>query len=71
MSDTKKLRFILGDQLNLSHSWYKEVNNQVLYLMVEMRQETDYVTHHIQKIVGFFFNIRLDSEITLSKFLAL
>ena len=58
MSDTKKLRFILGDQLNLSHSWYKEVNNQVLYLMVEMRQETDYVTHHIQKIVGFFAAMR-------------
>ncbi len=26
--------------------------------MVEMRQETDYVTHHIQKVVGFFAAMR-------------
>ncbi len=52
------LRLILGDQLNSQHSWYKEKNDKVLYLMMEIRQETDYVRHHIQKIVGFFLAMR-------------
>ena len=56
------LRLILGDQLNELHSWYSEVRNDVLYFMTEMRQETDYVTHHIQKIVGFFSAMRHFSE---------
>lgn len=50
----KKLRLLLGDQLNQNHSWFEEVNENTLYFMAEMRQETDYVTHHIQKIVAFF-----------------
>ncbi len=50
----KKLRLILGDQLNYQHSWYAEKNNETLYVLMEMRQETDYVAHHIQKIVAFF-----------------
>lgn len=50
----KKLRLILGDQLNHKHSWYEDVNENTFYFMAEMRQETDYVTHHIQKIVAFF-----------------
>lgn len=54
----KKLRLILGDQLNLSHSWFNETSNDNLYLMAEMRQETDYVKHHIQKVVGFFSAMR-------------
>ena len=54
----KTLRLILGDQLNLSHSWYEEKNDDILYLMMEMRQETDYVVHHIQKVVGFFAAMR-------------
>lgn len=52
------LRLILGDQLNINHSWFKAPNPQVLYLMMEMRQETDYVAHHIQKIAGFFATMR-------------
>lgn len=52
------LRLILGDQLNLNHSWYKEKNDDVIYLMAEMRQETDYVTHHIQKVLAFFLSMR-------------
>ncbi len=48
------LRLILGDQLNTQHSWYKEKKDNVLYVMMEVRQETDYVRHHIQKVVGFF-----------------
>ena len=54
----KKLRLILGDQLNSQHSWFLEANEDVTYCMFEMRQETDYVTHHIQKVVGFFAAMR-------------
>jgi len=54
----KKLRLILGDQLNLNHSWLQEVDHNTLYLMAEMRQETDYVKHHIQKVVAFFLSMR-------------
>ena len=55
---TKTLRLILGDQLNLSHSWFEKTDDSTTYLMMEMRQETDYVTHHIQKVVGFFLAMR-------------
>lgn len=48
------VRLILGDQLNANHSWFKQAKDNTLYLIAEMRQETDYVTHHIQKICGFF-----------------
>lgn len=56
------LRLILGDQLNSNHSWFREASDSVLYFMAEMRQETDYVTHHIQKVVGFFQSMREFSE---------
>ncbi|GLS24414.1 cryptochrome/photolyase family protein [Marinibactrum halimedae] len=54
LSSYRTLRLILGDQLNASHSWYKEKDKSVLYLIAELRQETDYVVHHIQKISAFF-----------------
>ncbi len=54
----KTLRLLLGDQLNLQHSWFKQKEENVLYAMFEMRQETDYAKHHIQKIVGFFAAMR-------------
>ena len=54
----KKLRLILGDQLNEQHSWFSVVDDSVTYLMMEIRQETDYVNHHIQKIVAFFNSMR-------------
>ncbi|WHI53399.1 cryptochrome/photolyase family protein [Microbulbifer sp. MLAF003] len=44
---------ILGDQLNYKHSWYREKNQKIIYFMAEMRQETDYAAHHIQKVVAF------------------
>ncbi|WP_031426145.1 cryptochrome/photolyase family protein [Flavimarina sp. Hel_I_48] len=50
----KILRLILGDQLNHKHSWYDQPESDVIYFMAEMRQETDYVMHHIQKVVAFF-----------------
>jgi deoxyribodipyrimidine photolyase-related protein len=54
----RTLRLVLGDQLNQQHSWYEDTNDDVLYFMAEMRQETDYVKHHIQKVVAFFQSMR-------------
>jgi len=54
----KKLRLILGDQLNSQHSWFSETDKEVTYCLFEMRQETDYVTHHVQKVVGYFTAMR-------------
>lgn len=54
----KTLRLILGDQLNHNHSWFQQTDENVIYLMAEMRQETDYVKHHIQKVVAFFLSMR-------------
>ena len=54
----KKLRLILGDQLNQKHSWFDKTDDDITYIMAEMRQETDYVKHHIQKVVGFFLAMR-------------
>jgi len=58
----KTLRLLLGDQLNIKHSWFKNTNEEVVYALFEMRQETDYVKHHIQKVVGFFAAMRQFSE---------
>ncbi|MDX2282579.1 MAG: cryptochrome/photolyase family protein [Bacteroidia bacterium] len=52
------LRLILGDQLNPQHSWFRQPDPAVRYVMMELRQETDYVRHHIQKITGFFLAMR-------------
>ena len=54
----KTLRLILGDQLNHQHSWFEEARGDTLYVMMEIRQETDYTKHHIQKIIGFFAAMR-------------
>lgn len=48
------LRLVLGDQLNAQHSWYKNKDDNVLYVIAELHQETAYVKHHIQKICAFF-----------------
>ncbi|WP_299732943.1 cryptochrome/photolyase family protein [uncultured Endozoicomonas sp.] len=48
------LRLILGDQLNASHSWFKQKNSDCLYVVAELLQETHYATHHVQKVCGFF-----------------
>jgi deoxyribodipyrimidine photolyase-related protein len=54
----KTLRLIMGDQLNHKHSWFNGDQEHVIYHMAEMRQETDYVKHHIQKVVAFFLAMR-------------
>ena len=53
-----EIRLILGDQLNEKHVWFTKLNDNVCYVMFEMRQETDYVKHHIQKVVAFFTAMR-------------
>ena len=58
MQTQKIFRLILGDQLNSRHSWYNTVETSVTYVMMEVRSETDYATHHIQKITGFFAAMR-------------
>ena len=55
---SKKLRLILGDQLNSNHSWFEKTDDSITYVIMEIRSETDYATHHIQKIVGFFSAMR-------------
>jgi len=58
MQNKNTLRLILGDQLNINHSWFKTVNDNITYVMMEVRTETDYANHHIQKVVGFFSAMR-------------
>lgn len=55
---TKTIRLILGDQLNPLHSWFEHQHDDVLYVMMEVRQETDYVLHHAQKIIAIFAGMR-------------
>ena len=52
------LRLILGDQLNPQHSWFAEVRADVVYVLMEVRSETDYVHHHAQKVLGIFAAMR-------------
>jgi len=52
------LRVILGDQLNINHSWFRKVDADVTYVMMEVKTETGYVVHHIQKVVAFFSAMR-------------
>ena len=54
----RTLRLVLGDQLNALHTWFQSVDPQVVYVMMEVRQETDYVLHHAQKILAIFSAMR-------------
>ncbi len=55
---SKTLRLILGDQLNTQHPWFADKQKDVTYVMMEIMPEQLYVKHHIQKIIGFFLNMR-------------
>jgi deoxyribodipyrimidine photolyase-related protein len=55
---SKTLRLILGDQLNSNHSWFQTTDDSITYVIMEVRTETDYANHHIQKVVGFFSAMR-------------
>lgn len=52
------LRLVLGDQLNPLHSWFQTARDDVIHVLIEMRQETDYVLHHAQKILAIFAAMR-------------
>ncbi len=67
MEKATTLRLVLGDQLNERHSWFSKVDNSVVYTLMETRSETDYVRHHVQKVVGFFGAMRLFAEYLRSK----
>lgn len=58
----KTLRLVLGDQLNQQHSWFNKKEEQVTYVLMELRSETDYAKHHIQKVVSFFLGMRSFAE---------
>ena len=62
----KTLRLILGDQLNIQHSWFSQVDPDVTYVMMEIRAETDYVLHHAQKIIAIFAAMRAFKEKLIS-----
>jgi len=50
----KRLRLVLGDQLNARHSWFRQIEPDTLYLIAELPQEASYVRHHVQKLCAFF-----------------
>ncbi|MCK6388617.1 MAG: cryptochrome/photolyase family protein [Zoogloea sp.] len=52
------LRLVLGDQLNPLHSWFATPRDDVIHVLIELRQETDYVLHHAQKILAIFAAMR-------------
>lgn len=54
----KRLRLLLGDQLDPLHSWFRRTDPDTLYVLMEVRQETDYVLHHAQKILAIFAAMR-------------
>lgn len=58
ISAAHTIRLILGDQLNPRHHWFEQQDPGVLYVLMEVRQETDYVLHHAQKIIAIFAAMR-------------
>ncbi|WP_028454414.1 cryptochrome/photolyase family protein [Chitinilyticum litopenaei] len=52
------LRLVLGDQLNPAHPWLARHDPEVVYVLMEIRQETDYVRHHAQKVLAIFAAMR-------------
>lgn len=60
--NTREIRLVLGDQLHAGHPWFAERTDDVLYLMMEVRSETDYVRHHVQKVAAFFLAMRAFAE---------
>ena len=63
MSNTKKtLRLVIGDQLNSQHSWYQTIDANTTYVIMELKSETDYALHHVQKVLGFFAAMRAFAE---------
>ncbi|MCH2191879.1 MAG: cryptochrome/photolyase family protein [Gammaproteobacteria bacterium] len=62
MQPIQTIRLILGDQLNAKHSWFQTKDDSILYVIAELRQETNYVKHHVQKICAFFLGMQKFAE---------
>lgn len=58
VSPATTVRLVLGDQLNPCHPWFETVRDDVVYVLLELRQETDYVLHHAQKVLAIFAAMR-------------
>ena len=58
LNPAAELRLVLGDQLHIGHSWFQTADNNVLFVLCELRSETDYAPHHVQKVVAFFAAMR-------------
>jgi deoxyribodipyrimidine photolyase-related protein len=54
----RSIRLILGDQLNINHSWFEKVDDGIIYVMAEQRSETDYTLHHAQKLIAVLSAMR-------------
>jgi deoxyribodipyrimidine photolyase-related protein len=52
------LRLILGDQLNPQHPWFDTPSDDTVCVLMEVRQETDHVRHHAQKVLAMFAAMR-------------
>ncbi|WP_371188100.1 cryptochrome/photolyase family protein [Thalassotalea maritima] len=52
-SSYRRLYLIFGDQLNIDHSWFKQCNDDNLFVIAELQQELRYCYHHKQKIQAF------------------
>ena len=57
-TQVQTLRLVLGDQLNPMHTWFQAVDPAVVYVLMEVRSETDYVVHHAQKVIAIFAAMR-------------
>jgi deoxyribodipyrimidine photolyase-related protein len=62
----KNLRLVLGDQLNPAHSWFRKREDGAVYVLMEVRQETDYVLHHVQKVLAVFAAMRRFADLLRS-----
>ena len=58
----KRLRLLLGDQLDRNHPWFGSVGEDTLYVIAELPQEATYVRHHVQKVLAFFLAMEAFAE---------
>tara|TARA_B110000879_G_C11161758_1_gene509429 strand:- start:242 stop:1774 length:1533 start_codon:yes stop_codon:yes gene_type:complete len=61
------LRLILGDQLTESISSLRDINDQDVVLMCEVKEEATYVKHHKKKMIFIFSAMRHFAEVLKRK----
>lgn len=54
----RRLRLLREDQLDRRHNWFREASPETLYLLMELRSETDPVLLHAQKLIALFSAMR-------------